>query len=247
MSAHQHYNLLLVLLSYVISVLGSFTALQLAVLIPLARTSQQRIGAVLAAGAAMGVGAIWAMHFIAMLACDMGMPVRYDPLLTALSAVIGFAACSLGLFIASSGDFNWAKLAAAGICMGLGVTGMHYLGMAAVLMAAYTSYDMNLVATSMIIAIVASIVALWLAFNLRGRVQMIGSALVMGLAVCGMHYTGMAAFNVEESNGPAPTGIAGGVGGANLGATIFVVTLVLLVGALIIHYKRQQRRAAISI
>lgn len=247
MSVQQHYNLLLVLLSYVISVLGSFTALQLAVLIPLARTPQQRIGAVLAAGAAMGVGAIWAMHFIAMLACDMGMPVSYDPLLTSLSAVIGFAACSLGLFIASSGDFNWAKLAAAGICMGLGVTGMHYLGMAAVLMAAYTSYDMNLVATSMIIAIVASIVALWLAFNLRGRVQMIGSALVMGLAVCGMHYTGMAAFNVEESNGPAPTGIAGGVGGANLGATIFVVTLVLLVGALIIHYKRQQRRAAISI
>ena len=247
MSAHQHYNLLLVLLSYVISVLGSFTALQLAVLIPLARTSQQRIAAVLAAGAAMGVGAIWAMHFIAMLACDMGMPVSYDPLLTTLSAVIAFAACSLGLFIASSGAFSWAKLAAAGICMGLGVTSMHYLGMAAVIMGAYTSYDMNLVATSMLIAIVASVVALWLAFNLRGPLQMIGSALVMGLAVCGMHYTGMAAFNIDENGGQAPSGVAGGMRGDNLGATIFVVTLVLLIGALIIHYKRQQRRAAISI
>jgi NO-binding membrane sensor protein with MHYT domain len=247
MPAHQHYNMLLVLLSYAVSVLGSFTALQLAVAIPLARTSRQRTAAVLASGAAMGVGAIWAMHFIAMLACDMGMPVSYDAVLTTLSAFIGFGACSLGLFIASSGAFSWAKLAAAGIFMGLGVTGMHYLGMAAVMMAAYTSYDMNLVATSMLIAIVASIVALWLAFNLRGPLQMIGSALVMGLAVCGMHYTGMAAFNIDENGGQLPAGFADGMRGANLGVTIFVVTVVLLVTALIIHYKRQQRRAAISI
>lgn len=247
MPAHQHYNMMLVLLSYVISVLGSFTALQLAVVIPIAKTSRQRTAAVLAAGAAMGVGAIWAMHFIAMLACDMGMPVSYDPLLTALSAIIAFAACSLGLAIASSGDFSWAKLAAAGVCMGLGVTGMHYLGMAAVMMAAFTTYDMNLVATSMIIAIVASIVALWLAFNLRGRVQMIGSALVMGLAVCGMHYTGMAAFNIDENGGQVPAGFASGMRGENLGMSIFVVTLVILIAALLIHYKRQQRRATISI
>lgn len=247
MLAHQHYNMMLVLLSYVISVLGSFTALQLAMVIPIARTSRQRTTAVLAAGAAMGVGAIWAMHFIAMLACDMGMPVSYDPLMTALSAVIAFGACSLGLAIASSGAFSWAKLAAAGVCMGLGVTGMHYLGMAAVMMAAFTNYDMNLVATSMIIAIVASIVALWLAFNLRGPVQMIGSALVMGLAVCGMHYTGMAAFNIDENGGQVPTGFASGMRGENLGMSIFVVTLALLIAALVIHYKRQQRRAMISI
>jgi len=247
MSAHQHYNMLLVLLSYVVSGLGSFTALQLAVAIPLANTARQRMAAVLAAGAAMGVGAIWAMHFIAMLACDMGMPVSYDPVLTTLSAIIAFGACSLGLFIASSGAFSWAKLVAAGICMGLGVTGMHYLGMAAVMMEAYTSYDMNLVAASMLIAIVASIVALWLAFNLRGPVQMVGSALVMGLAVCGMHYTGMAAFNIDEKAAQTPAGFAGGIRGGNLGTSIFIVTVVLLVAALMIHYKRQQRRATLSI
>ncbi|GGA47732.1 MHYT domain-containing protein [Dyella nitratireducens] len=247
MPAHQHYNLWLVLLSYVISVLGSFTALQLAVAIPLAQTARQRMMAVLAAGAAMGVGAIWAMHFIAMLACNMGLPVSYDPVLTALSAIIAFGACSLGLFIASSGAFSWAKLAAAGVCMGLGVTGMHYLGMAAVMMAAYTTYDMSLVAASLLIAIVASIVALWLAFNLRGRVQMVGSALVMGLAVCGMHYTGMAAFNIDEEGGQVPAGFANGMRGGNLGTSIFIVTVMLLVAALVIHYKRQQRRAAISI
>jgi NO-binding membrane sensor protein with MHYT domain len=247
MPVHQHYNMLLVLLSYLISVLGSFTALQLAVVIPLATTPRQRIAAVLAAGAAMGVGAIWAMHFIAMLACDMGMPVTYDPVLTALSAIIAFAACSLGLLIASSGAFSWAKLAAAGICMGLGVTGMHYLGMTAVMMAAYPSYDMNLVATSLLIAIVASIVALWLAFHLRGRMQMIGSALVMGLAVCGMHYTGMAAYSVDEDGAQLPAGFARGMHGDYLGATIFVVSLLLLGAALVIHHRRQQQRAAISI
>lgn len=247
MPAYQHYNSLLVLLSYVISVLGSFTALQLAVAIPLAGNARQRIAAVLAAGAAMGVGAIWAMHFIAMLACDMGMPVSYDPVLTVLSAIVAFGACSLGLFIASSGAFSWAKLAAAGICMGLGVTGMHYLGMAAMIMAAYTSYDMNLVAASLLIAIVASIVALWLAFNLRGRVQMTGSALVMGLAVCGMHYTGMAAFNIDEKVARMPAGFAHGMRGGNLGMSIFVVAVMLLAAALAIYYKQQQRRAAISI
>ncbi|RUL71011.1 MHYT domain-containing protein [Dyella choica] len=247
MPDHQHYNTLLVLLSYLISVLGSFAALQWAVVIPLAKTPRQRTAAVLAAGAAMGVGAIWAMHFIAMLACDMGMPVTYDPVLTALSAIIAFGACSLGLFIASSGAFSWAKLAAAGICMGLGVTGMHYLGMAAMMMAAYSTYDMNLVATSLLIAIVASIVALWLAFHLRGRVQMIGSALVMGLAVCGMHYTGMAAFDIDENGAQLPAGFAHGMRGDHLGVTIFVVSVALLATALVVHYKRQQRRAAITI
>ncbi|MCQ7044139.1 hypothetical protein MRO49_25585, partial [Escherichia coli] len=65
----------LMVLSYLVSVLGSFTALQMAVAIPAARTSGQRWQAVLGAGAALGVGAIWAMHFIAMLACKMDLTV----------------------------------------------------------------------------------------------------------------------------------------------------------------------------
>jgi NO-binding membrane sensor protein with MHYT domain len=247
MPAHQSYNLLLVVMSYVISVLGSFTALQLAMGIPLAENSRQRTAAVLAAGAAMGIGAIWAMHFIAMLACDMGMPVTYDVSLTALSALIAFAACSLGLGIAGSGTFGWPKLVAAGVLMGLGVTGMHYLGMAAVMMAAYTSYDMSLVAASLVIAIVASVVALWLAFNLRGPLQMVGSALVMGVAVCGMHYTGMAALNIDDNGGKLPANFANGIHGNNLGLSIFVVALLLLATVLVINHLRQRRRSAISI
>ena len=243
---HQHYNGLLVGLSYGVSVLGSFTALQIALGIPKAQTPAQRWGAVLAAGAAMGGGAIWAMHFIAMLACNMGVPVTYDIVLTGVSAVIGIAACSLGLGIVGRGTFSFANLVVAGVLMGLGVAGMHYLGMAAVLTSAHISYDGSVVALSVAIAIVASMAALWLAFNLRGKLQMLGSALVMGVAVCGMHYTGMSA--VELSQGDAlPAGFQQGMGGNYLGLVIFAVVVVLLAIALGLSIVRQQRRAELTI
>jgi NO-binding membrane sensor protein with MHYT domain len=247
MSMHVHYNGLLVLLSYVVSVLGSFTALQLAVAIPLAVTPRQRMATIAMAGGALGMGGIWAMHFIAMLACDSGMEVRYDPALTTLSALIAFAACAGGLMLVGHGRFGWSRLLAAGTCMGLGVASMHYLGMAAMLMAARIDYDLHEVALSIVIAIVASSVALWLAFNLRGLAQMIGSALVMGVAVCGMHYTGMAAASFEDNGGQLPDGYAEGLRVGNLGLTVFVIVAVLLVIMLVLHYWRYRYRSRISI
>jgi NO-binding membrane sensor protein with MHYT domain len=247
MSMHVDYNWLLVLLSYAVSVLGSFTALQLAVAIPLAVTPRQKTAAVAMAGGAMGLGAIWSMHFIAMLACDNGMEVRYDPSLTALSALVAFAACASGLMLVGHGRFGWLRLLAAGTCMGLGVAAMHYIGMAAMLMAAETHYDLNEVIASIVIAITASMVALWLAFNLRGPVQMIGSALVMGVAVCGMHYTGMAAARFDDNGGQLPERYAEGLRGGNLGLTIFIIVATLLVLMLLLHYWRHRYRSRISI
>jgi NO-binding membrane sensor protein with MHYT domain len=243
---HQQYSYVLVALSYVISVLGSFTALQLALGISKARTVGQRWGAVLAAGVAMGGGAIWAMHFIAMLACNTGMPVTYDIASTGASAVLAVVACSIGLAMAGIGVFTWSKLVGAGTLMGLGVAGMHYLGMSAMLMSATMTYDLNIVAISVGIAIVASIVALWLAFHLRGKVQMLGSALVMGVAVCGMHYTGMAAVDFTD-NGTLPAGFEQGLRGDYLGVLIFVVVVVLLGVALGLSLARQQRRVELTI
>jgi len=245
--AHQSYNMLLVVLSYVVAVLGSFTALQLAVGIPGARTAGQRWGAVLVSGAAVGIGAIWAMHFIAMIACDTGMEVTYDIPLTVLSALLAFVACSLGLGVAGTGVFTWPKLISGGVYMGLGVAGMHYLGMSAMLMPATLDYNGSLVVASVAIAVVASIAALWLAFNLRGWLQMIGSALVMGVAVCGMHYTGMAAADFLPNEGGMPAGSVQGLRGDYLGMTIFVVVVVLLIAMLGINFLRQQRRADVSI
>ena len=235
---------LLMCLSYLVSVLGSFTALQLAIAIPQASTGRQRWAAIASAGAAMGGGAIWAMHFIAMLACRMDLQVSYDLGITALSAGIGIASCMLGLAVAGTGVFHWAKLAIAGTCMGLGVTGMHYTGMAAMRMAAHTQYDVSLVVASALIAVIASTVALWLAFNLRGVWQMLGSALVMGVAVCGMHYTGMRAATFAHD---ANAWVAGGLNGTNLGMGIFAVTTVLLAVVLSTSLIRHRQRAQVQI
>ncbi|MBW8824055.1 MAG: hypothetical protein JF567_07490 [Xanthomonadales bacterium] len=247
---HDHaiqcvHDPLLVALSYLVSVLGSFTALQLAVSIPAARGSGQRLQSVLGSAAALGVGGIWAMHFIAMLACKMDMAVTYDLPLTVLSAIIGLAAVAIGLAIVGTGQFNMGKLVLAGILTGLGVSGMHYTGMAAMRMPAEIQYDGTLVIASVAIAIVASCVALWLAFNLRGWVQMLGSALVMGIAVCGMHYTGMAAARFLPVDAGSATN--GTLGGAWLGMGIFAVATVLLSITLVTTMLRRQQRADIAI
>ncbi|WP_407353384.1 MHYT domain-containing protein [Luteimonas sp. R10] len=246
---HDHaiqclHDPLLVVLSYLVSVLGAFTALQVAIGIPAARTDAQRRAAIVGGGVAMGGGAIWAMHFIAMLACRMDVPVTYDPGLTLLSALMAIGACMLGLAIAGTGLFSWGKLAVAGTCMGLGVAAMHYTGMAAMRMPATAQYDMGVVLLSVAIAIVASAAALWLAFNLRGWVQMLGSALVMGVAVCGMHYTGMYAVSFVATGEAA---VAGGLGGAYLGMGVFMVATLLLSAMLVIILLRRQRRAAVTI
>jgi len=242
---HCHHNTFLVLLSYVVSVLGSYTALQLAIGIPAAKSASERWQALIGSGAAVGGGGIWAMHFIAMLACQMNVAVTYDLPLTAASAVIGIAACTVGLAVASSGVFSWGKLVLAGVLMGLGVAGMHYTGMAAMLMPAQTVYDPNIVVLSVVIAIVASIAALWLAFNLRGWMQLLGAALVMGVAVCGMHYTAMAAAGFVPM--ADATAVAQGLHGESLGITIFIVASVLLFGTLIVTMMRQQQRTEIQI
>ncbi|HEY5970820.1 MAG TPA: MHYT domain-containing protein [Pseudoxanthomonas sp.] len=237
----------MVALSFLVSVLGSFTALQLAISIPAARTTAQRWQALTASGAAMGGGAIWAMHFIAMLACRMDIPVSYDLGLTALSAVFAIGACTIGLAIAGTGAFSWGKLILAGSFMGLGVAGMHYTGMAGMRMPATAVYATDIVALSVLIAVVASTVALWLAFNLRGWAQMLGSALVMGVAVCGMHYTGMYAAQFMPTGENAAVATAGGLAGEYLGMGVFAVTTVLLTTMLVMTMLRRQRRAAVTI
>jgi NO-binding membrane sensor protein with MHYT domain len=100
------------------------------------------------------------------------------------------------------------------------------------------------VAASAAIAIVASIVALWLAFNLRGKWQMLGSALVMGVAVCGMHYTGMQAATFMPNDSQI---VYAGLSGANLGSGIFAVTTVLLVVVLTTSLVRQRQRQLVQI
>ncbi|SEA33559.1 MHYT domain-containing protein [Microbulbifer marinus] len=224
----DQYNPMLVTLSYVISVLGSFASLQLITAIPEAVTGVDRRRAILFAGLVMGGAAIWSMHFIGMLALETDMPMAYDILGTLGSVVVAVAACTLGLAIVGTGEFNADKLLPAAVFMGFGVAGMHYAGMAAMLMPAEISYNLNILIISVLIAVVAAGAALWMAFQTRGHWQKTGSALVMGLAVCGMHYTGMAAASYEMTGEMPPAGFAGALSKEYLGISCGVIAVAVL-------------------
>lgn len=242
----QH-DLILMILSFAVSVLSSLTALQLAMAIPSAKTSNDRWFASALAGFAMGGGAIWSMHFLAMLACKMSIPVSYDAGLTALSIIVAVISCSIGLAVAGAGPLSAKRLISAAGLMGLGVAGMHYIGMAAMIMPADTTYNMTMVAASLVVAFVASGAALWLAFNMRGPLQMLGSAVAMGVAVSGMHYIGMAAASFEPTEAAVREATSLSFGGEQLGLLIFGLTVALLAILFTTNWARQRQRASLTI
>ncbi len=186
----------LVVLSLLMAVLASYAALDLAGRVA---ASHGRAAAWWLAGGsiAMGVG-IWSMHFIGMLAFRMPIAMSYDPGITLLSLLIAICSSLFALWIVCQKELSWPQLVAGALIMGAGVCSMHYTGMAAMRMKPGIQYDPLLFACSVLIAVVASGAALWMAFRLRRRVKGIrrlraGAAVVMGLAIAGMHYTGMAA------------------------------------------------------
>jgi signal transduction histidine kinase/ActR/RegA family two-component response regulator len=145
----------------------------------------------------MGSG-IWAMHFVGMLAFRLPIPIAFDLPLTMVSLLLPVGASCLALWQVSRAELGWKRLAASALVMGAGINAMHYTGMAAMRMEPGIVYDPWLFALSVAIAIAASGLALWIAFRLRHNVPhvwlpRIGAAVVMGAAIVGMHYTGMAA------------------------------------------------------
>ncbi|WP_104781615.1 MULTISPECIES: MHYT domain-containing protein [Streptomyces] len=152
----------------------------------------------LALGAAsIGCG-IWTMHFIAMIGFHVEETrVRYDAATTVLSLVVAVTVVGVGVFIVGHRGASAVTLAVAGAVTGLGVAGMHYLGMAALRLNGDVGYDPVGVVLSVLIAIGAATAALWSAVTIRGFLMSLGASLVMGVAVSGMHYTGMAAVSVH--------------------------------------------------
>ncbi len=228
----------LVILSYVVAVFASYTALDLAGRVAATRGRTRRLW--LAGGAfSMGIG-IWAMHFTGMQALEMSMPVTYDVFVTLLSMMIAIAASALALFVVSRGVLRVPQLLVAGPIMGVGIASMHYMGMAAMQMPMTIMYDPLLFALSVLVAVGASIAALWLAFkfsradNTSARVWSAkgGSALVMGAAIAGMHYTGMAAADFVGNHG-GTAGAGPGMNSLALGLAIGLSTLAILVLALV--------------
>jgi len=191
------YDASLVLLSVLIATLASYTALDLAGRVTAAR-GRGRVAWLAGGAVSMGV-AIWGMHFVGMLAWHLPVPAAYDVPLVVLSALVAIAASALALFVVSRRHLGLPSLGVAGLGMGTAIAGMHYTGMAAVQARCVLNYDPVLFGASVVIAVTASCAALWLAFRFRsdesrrGHQYRAGAAVVMGLAIAGMHYTGMAA------------------------------------------------------
>ncbi|PPU25968.1 putative bifunctional diguanylate cyclase/phosphodiesterase [Xanthomonas arboricola] len=244
------YNPGMVMLSLVVAVLASYTALHLAARVTASRGGNA-VAWLMGGAVAMGIG-IWSMHFVGMLAFRLPIPLGYDLALTTYSMLAAILASAFALWLTSRADLPWLRLGMGAVLMGLGIALMHYMGMGALRMSPAISYDPLLFGLSLAIAIGASAAALWIAFRLRhdGRrysLRLI-AAMIMGVAIVGMHYTGMAAAQF------APGSICGAAAGAHLplpwlAAVVVLVTLALLALALVISVlsrRFQQRTDVLS-
>ncbi|MFJ6677108.1 MHYT domain-containing protein [Actinosynnema sp. NPDC091369] len=209
----QHFSsdgLSTLVLAYVVSVVGSLIGLAC-----MARAQAEPERAAKARWTAFGavaIGgvAIWLMHFIAMLGFDVpGAAVKYSAPLTALSAVVAIGVVGVGLSLVTLVRFTRMRLLLAGLLAGLGVAGMHYLGMSAIRFRGELGYDPALVALSCVIAVVAATAAFWFTLVVKTTSARVAAGLIMGVAVTGMHYTGMAAVRVTtDPTIAAPQGTA---------------------------------------
>ena len=233
------YNPYLVALSILVASVASYTALDLGGHV-VAAWRLARQAWLVAAAITMG-GGIWSMHFIGMLAFVMPIPMSYDIGLTTLSLVVAIVVTGGGFYVISRQGASPLRLVLSGIFMGLGIVAMHYTGMAAMRGHAELDYDRLFVALSVVIAIGASTAALWVAFQTTDPWQKLMAALVMGLAISGMHYTGMhaAIFTAHGSVHEAPANAS--LDQTNLALAVAGITFVILALASIASLSEQKR------
>lgn len=237
------YDLSLVALSILIAVSASYTALTLAGRVS-ASTGRHRAFWLAGGALSMGTG-IWCMHFVGMLAYSPHVPLGYDVPTVLLSLLAAIGASALALAVASRSSLRAIPLLVGGVCTGLAIAGMHYIGMAAVRVAAPIVYDPILVALSILIAIAASTAALWLAFSLRDEQsgsryrRRLAASPIMGAAIAGMHYTGMAAVHLVSHGTPSQAAPVGRPP-SDLGLAIsFICLLILALSVLLAYLDRQ--------
>ncbi|WP_033341338.1 MHYT domain-containing protein [Catenuloplanes japonicus] len=224
---HFEYGVITPILSYALSVLGSVLALTCAVRARGAATTGGRARWIAGASLALGGTAIWTMHFMAMLGFAVeGATIRYGVVPTVISAALAIVSVGIGLSLVGFGRAGFVKILAGGLFTGLGVAAMHYTGMYAMRLPGTIGYDTVPVVLSVLIAVVAAIVALWLSVRVSGGWAIVGSALIMGVAVNGMHYTGMTAMHVELHDEP----VGDGVTASTLLVPIVVAVIVGLIG-----------------
>ncbi|MET9257114.1 MHYT domain-containing protein [Streptomyces sp. NPDC003717] len=208
------YGLVTPLVAYLMACLGG--ALGLRCTTRSLSAARHRRPAWLALGSAAIGSGIWTMHFIAMMGFTIeNTPIRYDWTMTFASLAVAVVMVGVGIFMVGYQGARGTPLFTGGTITGLGIASMHYLGMAGMRLDGRLGYDTPTVAVSVVIAVAAATAALWAAGQIRGFLWSVGASLVMGLAVTGMHYTGMAALEVhahgtaDPATGGAPAELLG--------------------------------------
>jgi diguanylate cyclase len=215
----------LVALSLVVAVQGAFVGLSLAVKVGAAAGVRRRL---LLAGAALSLAVgIWAMHFVGMLAARLPTPVDYLVFPTLLSFLVCVLVVGTAVFAATAAPLRPLRLVLSAAFMGSGIASMHYIGMAALHESAHLTHAPNYVVASILIAIAASGLALWLAGGRGGRPPLLLSASALGIAIAGMHYTAMAGLTLK----PHPASVSGAPAlSADLLAIVVAIVAFLLSG-----------------
>lgn len=244
----SNYNDVLILFSFIVAMLASYTALDMAGRVATTQGKASRLW--LFGGAlSMGIG-IWSMHFIGMLAFSLPVSMGYDPLITLLSMIIAIISSAFALWLVCQERLPTQSLVLGALLMGGGIAAMHYTGMAAMRMMPGISYNVGWVVLSIVVAVVASGAALWMAFHLRQQspnVKMLrfGAAILMGTAIVGMHYIGMAAANFPHNTHSMAS--YSGVNNNWLALLVIVVTLAVLGITLIISVLDARLQARTSV
>ncbi|MFG0408242.1 putative bifunctional diguanylate cyclase/phosphodiesterase [Pseudomonas sp. FYR_11] len=228
------YSSSLVLISLCVAILASYTALDLAGRIATAKGRAAHLW-MFGGALAMGMG-VWSMHFVGMLAFSLPIDLGYDLGLTAFSLLIAVLSSGFALWLVSQPSLPGLQLAFGALIMGAGIACMHYTGMAAMRMLPGIDYDPTLFGASLLIAVGASAAALWIAFRLRAHTPYVRqirglAAVLMGLAIVGMHYTGMAAANFPDGSFCGALA-GGGLQGDGLVYLVLITTLSVLAVAL---------------
>jgi NO-binding membrane sensor protein with MHYT domain len=214
-------------LAFVLSFVGSLLSLILARRARDAR-GPYRVRFLILSALSLGGTGIWLMHFMAMVGFDVPeSPVRYNLPITVLSFAIAVVIVAVGLFTAIFTRTGVLKVLAGGVITGVGVAAMHYTGMLALRVTGKISFDTTYVAASVGIAVVAATVALWFAAVVRGAAATVAASLIMALAVCSMHYTGMRAIEVRLTD---PGARVQGLEAFELLAPIAIVAFVMILG-----------------
>ena len=224
------YNDALVALSVFIAIFASYAALDLAGRVT-AASGWTRMAWLLGGAAAMGTG-IWSMHYIGMLAFVLPIPVAYHWPTVLLSLLAAILASAVALGVVSRQKMGVFRALVGSVLMGTGIAGMHYIGMDAMRLPATCRFDSFLVALSVVLAVLISLAALWITFHFRDEKNGVGweksaGAVVMGVAIPVMHYSGMAAASFTST--AVPMDLSHAISISTLGtAGITAVTFIVL-------------------